>query len=66
MQPANLAQAFHRHGGTAIGLCSLALIVVVEATNFRHHEHSTLLWRLYWASFRAIPYGQNNHAASRA
>ena len=47
MEPANLAQAFHRYGGTSIGLCGLALVVVVEATNFRHHEHSTTLWRLY-------------------
>jgi len=54
MQPAILAQACHRHDGTAIGLCGLALIVVVEATHFRHHEHSTMLWRLDGASFRAI------------
>lgn len=54
MEPANLAQAFHRYGGTSIGLCCPALIVVVEATNFRHRDHLTTLWRLYWASSRAI------------
>jgi hypothetical protein len=54
MEPAHLAQACHRYGGTAIGLCGLALIVVVEATNFRYREHSTTLWRLYGTSFRAI------------
>src|SRR5262245_21744698 len=44
----------HRYHGTSTCLSRLSLIVVVEAPNFRHGEHSTPFWRLYWASFRAI------------
>ena len=54
MEPANMAHAFHLYGGTSIGLYDLALIVVVEVTDFRDCDHWTMRWRLYWASFRAI------------
>jgi hypothetical protein len=50
----SLVHAPHRYNGTSTCLSRLSLIVVVEAPNFRHGDHSTPFWRLYWASIRAI------------